>query len=109
MADDQTYIYVLKLTRPDMVSDGPTPEELQAVHAHFHYLKDLTEKGTVLHAGRTHPNGDKTFGIVILKAGSESDARDIMSDDPAVKNEIMTAELSPYRVALVSADWTKTE
>ena len=108
VADDQTYIYVLNLTRPAMVSEGPTPEELKTTHAHFNYLRDLANKGTVLHAGRTQPMGAKTFGIVILEAESEAEARQIMTEDPAVKNGIMTAELFPYRIALVGDGWKET-
>ena len=109
MADDRTYIYVLRLTRPEMVSEGPTPEELKTVHEHFFYLKTLRDEGTVLHAGRTTPQGDKTFGVVILKASSEAGAREIMSADPAVKGSVMTAELSRYNVALVGSGWTEAE
>jgi uncharacterized protein YciI len=109
LANDRTFIYVTKLTRPGMVSEGPTPEELKTVHEHFFYLKGLRDQGTVLHAGRTGPQGEKTFGIVIFKAGSEGGAREIMSEDPAVKNKVMTAELSPYSVALVGSDWTEAK
>ena len=109
MAENQTYIYVLKLTRPAMVSEGPTPEELQTTHAHFNYLRDLADQGTVLHAGRTQPMGERTFGIVILEAGSETAALQIVADDPAVKNQVMTAELFPYQPALVGKRWREVE
>ncbi len=107
MADDQTYIYVLRLIRPKIVSEeGPTPEELKTLQEHFNHLRGLTKKGTVLHAGRTDPAvGDRGFGIVILKAESEDAARRLMESDPAVKDKVMTAELFPYRIALVGTAW----
>jgi len=36
-----------------------------------------------------------------LEAESETEARYLMENDPAVKNGIMTAELHPYRIALM--------
>ena len=105
VAEIQTFIYVLRLTRTEMITEGPTPEELKTTHDHFNYLRDLRNQGTVLHAGRTTPVGDRTFGIVILKAESEAEANQIANEDPAVKNKVMTAELYPYRVALVGEGW----
>jgi uncharacterized protein YciI len=57
-----------------MLTDSPSEEESQAVEKHYLYLKNLTEKGIVLMAGRTTNNDESTFGIVILKAETESDA-----------------------------------
>lgn len=44
---------------------------------------------------------EKTFGIVIFEADSEEEAQLIMKNDPAVAEGIMTADLFPYRVALI--------
>jgi uncharacterized protein YciI len=44
---------------------------------------------------------EKTFGIVIIDVSSEEEAKNIMENDPAVKEGVMTAELFPYRVALI--------
>jgi uncharacterized protein YciI len=85
-----------------MLTDSPTEDESQAVEKHFLYLKELTEKGVVLMAGRTTNNDASTFGIVILETETESDARSIMENDPSVRQNIMTAKLFPYQVALMS-------
>jgi uncharacterized protein YciI len=69
---------------------------------HFRYLKDLTDRDVVILAGRTLNTDVSSFGIVILKAGSEEEARERMNDDPAVKQGVMRAELYPYRVALMA-------
>jgi uncharacterized protein YciI len=62
------------------------------------------EQGIMLLAGRTENNDNTTFGLVIFKAESEKEAREIMHNDPAVKNRVMRAELYPYSIALLRAE-----
>jgi len=83
-----------------MLTDGPTPEEAATTKAHFDYLHDLVQRGVVHLAARTLTTDEATFGIVILSAASEDEARRIVADDPAVRNGVMRAELFPCRVAL---------
>jgi len=96
------YLYRIQPTRPEMLDDGPTEREATIVREHFEYLQALTAAGTVLMAGRTLTTGERAFGIVILVAESEARAATIMRDDPAVREDVMRAELSPFRVALWS-------
>lgn len=98
--DPTHYLYRLRPARPAMLSGGPTPEEAATVARHFAYLKDLTERGVVVLAGRTLTADEGTFGIVILAAESEAAARDLMEADPAVQGGVMRAELYPFRIAL---------
>ena len=101
MPDSTLFLYKIQPVRPDMLSVGPTPEEGETISQHFDYLQGLTEAGVVLLAGRTLNTDHSSFGIVILRAGSEEEARRIMVDDPAVKRRVMRAELYPYRIALL--------
>jgi uncharacterized protein YciI len=94
------YLYKLEPARLEMVTQGPTPREAEIVSQHFSYLQDLTQKGIVFLAGRTLNNDEKTFGICILRASSAEAARELMQNDPAVKQGVMRAELFPYRIAL---------
>ncbi len=57
----------------------------------------------VILAGRTQNTDYSSFGIVIINAGSEEEARKIMHDDPAVKNKVVRGELFPYKIALLRA------
>ena len=84
-----------------MLSQGSTAEEETILAQHFAYLKDLTEKGVLILAGRTLNTDESSFGIVIFTAASEEAARQIMENDPAVKKGVMRARLFPYRVALI--------
>ena len=83
-----------------MLTEGPTPEEEAVVGRHFSYLKQLYGSGVVLLAGRTQDADATSFGIVILSADSEAEARKVMSEDPAVKEGVMRAEFHPYRIAI---------
>ncbi len=53
---------------------------------------------------RVSPSGQKSesFGIVIFQAESGEAAQALMCSDPAVKSDVMHAELFPYRIALMS-------
>ena len=44
----EQFLYVLRATRPGMIIDGPTDEELRSTGEHFEYLEGLCEEGKVL-------------------------------------------------------------
>ena len=67
--------------------------------AHFNYLKDAADSGTVILAG---PCLDETFGLVILQAENFEKAQKFMFDDPSVMNNVMMAEIHPFRISLLS-------
>jgi uncharacterized protein YciI len=88
-----------------MLKKGPTEEEVDILTRHFSYLKDLTDRGTVLLAGRTQNQDEWTFGIVILQIESEESAMQLMKNDPAVRHKVMRAELFPFKTALHGKVW----
>jgi uncharacterized protein YciI len=100
----QEFLYRIQPTRLRMLTEGPTEHESKSVGEHFKYLQRLTEDGTVLMAGRTLNNDERTFGIVVFLAESEEKAQELVRNDPAVKEGVMRAELYPYSVAL----WSRT-
>ena len=100
----EQFLYRLHPVRVAMLADGPTEQEAQVIAAHFAYLQNLVEEGKVLMAGRTLTQDEESCGIVVLEVDSESSAREVSDNDPAVKNHVMRADLFPYRVAL----WSKT-
>lgn len=95
------FLYRIHPARPGFLA-GPTPAEEVSVGAHFDYLVRLARDGIVLLAGRTLNSDATTFGIVIFEASDADAARGIMRADPAVRDGVFTAELFPYRVAIVS-------
>jgi uncharacterized protein YciI len=82
--------------------DDPTAEEEAPVGQHFAYLERLTRRRVVLLAGRTLNEDPTGFGIVVFEASSDTEARSLVSGDPAVQAGVFVAELFPYRVALAS-------
>jgi len=94
------YLYVLRPARADMLSGGPTPEEVRIIEAHWNYLVDLHEKGIVLHVGRTTIPDQHAFGLVVFKAESWDKAVAIMQGDPAIGLGVMSGEVFPFQVFL---------
>jgi len=97
------FLYRTTATRTGMVTEGPNDAETQIIEEHFNYVKSLTDRGIVLVFGRTQNREAGAFGIVIFRADSNEEAQLIMSNDPAVKQGIMHAELYPYKVAGLNA------
>lgn len=91
------FMYVNRPVRKEMFEEL-NKKEREVIPRHFNYLKMLREKGILILAG---PNLDNTFGVVIFFASSEEEAKDIMNNDPAIREEIMEAELHPFRVSLM--------
>ncbi len=94
------FLYRIQPSRAEMLTTGPTLEELAATQAHFAFLEAARDAGVVFAAGRTLTTDERTFGIVILRAPDEQAAREFMEADPAVAAGVMRAELFPFRVAL---------
>lgn len=95
------FIYKLKLIPSLLDENNWTERENNIVKIHFERLKELTEKGTVIMAGRTINSDESQFGIVIFEAADINEAEIFMNEDPAVKEKIMSAELFPFRVAVM--------
>lgn len=102
MSEITHYLYKVQPARLEMLTQGPTPQEAELISQHFDYLKNLTEQDVTVLVGRTLTTDEHTFGIVIFKAASEEAARDVMNNDPAVKNGVMRATLYPFRIVLMT-------
>jgi len=100
---ESEFLYRLQPTRPAMLTDGLTAEEREAVAEHLAYLQRLAAAGVVLLFGRTQTTDASTFGIVIYRAASLDEARQVMAHDPAVRAGVMRADVFPFRVAGVGA------
>jgi len=90
-----------------MLTKGANASESRIISDHFNYLKRLAEDGVVILAGRTQNTDYSSFGIVLLKAESIEAAREVMLDDPAVRNNVFRAELYPYKTSIFNADNAK--
>jgi len=95
------FIYVIKLTEKYWQESSWDQEASNTIQVHFKHLQDMLAEGKLILAGRTEVEPDKTFGICIFEADSFEEAKEIAENDPAVKAGIMTAEIFPYKVALM--------
>jgi uncharacterized protein YciI len=91
--------HYLIMYRPPRVgfSENATPEETAVIERHFEYLKNMLADGSLLFAGRTEGG---VFGIALIAANSGEKAKEMMNNDPAVKEGVFTGELWPFRLAL---------
>jgi uncharacterized protein YciI len=101
MSEMHEWLYILKVTRLEMLTEGSTEEEDRIVGEHFQHLKRLLDEGITILMGRTANNDEDTMGLVVFRAENEAEARRIMERDPAISNGVMSATLYPYRVALM--------
>ncbi len=69
-------------------------EELEVFAEHGAWLERLYDEGRLLFAGRCW---DGPFGLVVLEATDEADARRLMESDPSVRAGVQSAELYPFR------------
>ena len=96
----EQYVYVLQVAPQYQEEVSWTDTENAVVAQHFERLSNAARSGQVILAGRTVEPLDKTFGLVIFEADSETAAMEFMHSDPAVKAGLMVATLHPYAVAL---------
>ncbi len=97
------FLYLLRLNPALHDEANWTDDHRATIERHFAYLQDKLKTGELILAGRTTTDNPTTFGIVIFEADDEAAARRFMEADPAVIAGVMTAELFPYRVALLRA------
>jgi uncharacterized protein len=96
------FLYVLQVTRPAMLIEGPTADERAALLEHFAHLDKLSEEGTLILAGRTQTTHPETMGLAIFNAESIEEAIKIKDSDPVIVKGVMTAEVYPYQIALIN-------
>ncbi|MEI5906358.1 YciI family protein [Bacillus spongiae] len=101
MQESAQFIYVLKLIPRLLKEENWKQEEHEIIKEHFLALQKMKEKGRLILAGRTLQMDETTFGIVIFEAMNMEEAVDVMEEDPAVHKGMMTAEVYPYKVALM--------
>ena len=101
-AERKQFVYVLKLIPRLLEEKNWTERDGQIVGRHFRRLQRLHREGRVVLAGRTLNESEPSqFGVVVFEAETEAEARAFMEEDDAVREKIMTAELFPFRVALI--------
>jgi uncharacterized protein YciI len=85
--------------RPHFDQDA-TPAEQALMERHFAYWKDLNAQGVCLFGGPVlDPKG--VYGILVVRAATEDEARALGNGDPAVKTGVIEIDVAEMRVAFV--------
>ena len=85
----------LVIYRPSSAWIPGKPVSEQGLADHFQYMLDLYEQGALKQAG---PFTDDSGGAVILEVADAAAAQAVVARDPAVKQNVMTPEIRPWRL-----------
>ncbi len=72
-------------------------EQRAVLEQHGAWLEERYAEGRVRFAGRCY---DGPFGVVVIVAENEQDARALMEADPSISTGLQTAELHPFKTFL---------
>jgi len=96
-AQMQTKYYVfLHVPGPNWLAGKPVTE--QPLAGHFQYMSRLESEGKLV-LGGGFLDGSGAMGV--LTANSQSEADQIVANDPAVKEQIVKATVHPWYVTVV--------
>ncbi len=99
MSEIKHYYAIIKPYRQDFITN-PKESEDKIMEEHFYYLKSLLEQNKLFLAGPTLIPEDP-FGLIILEANSEEEAKNLLENDPSVKTEIQKViDFRPIRLSL---------
>src|SRR5690606_4335036 len=65
------WLYVARLTRPDMLTTGPTAAEQATVSRHAAHCDAMGKAGVMLMVGRTQIASPETMGLCVFLAKDE--------------------------------------
>ena len=93
------YYVIIKPYRQDFITN-PKENEDKIMEDHFHYLESLLKQKKLFLAGPTLIPEDP-FGLIILEAKTEEEAKELIENDPSIKAEIQKiADFRPIRLSL---------
>jgi uncharacterized protein len=95
----KTWLIRIIPPRPHFDQDA-TPAEDALMEQHFVYWKDLNDKGVCLFGGPVL-DPKAVYGILVVKATSEDEARALGEADPSVKAGVNKIEVAEIKVAFV--------
>ncbi len=90
--EKETYLVIYR-PGPKWLDGKPLGE--QPLMEHGKYMLSLYIKGSMMHAG---PFLDDAGGAVILVVADESEAKHLVTEDPAVKTGLFKYEMHPWKL-----------
>jgi len=101
-AQTATRSWLIRLVPPRATfAEDATPAEQAVMQQHVAYWKDLNDKGVCTFGGPVlDPNG--AYGILVVHAATEDEARALAEGDPSVKAGVSRMEIAEMRVTFTS-------
>ena len=90
------FVYEIKLFEQFQHKSRWTDKEQQIQKEHLAYLDSLTKAGTIEMAGIQSQGLAEHKGIVLLNVKDYEDARNIATNDPSVKEGMMTVSIYSF-------------
>ncbi len=98
MPEEKLQFLCIKKPYKENFAATMTEEDARIMSIHFEYMRGLLKQGKLILAG---PVTTGAFGVSIFEAESEEEAWELVNNDPAVINGVVTPALYPYRVSLL--------
>ncbi len=100
--NENLFIGYIKLKPKYVNLKAWSKETYKLIKEHSAYLNKLGEDGILLFAGRTKldPEDENLFGIMVFKAPSSEKAKELVSKDPAVSNQIQKIDVFPFSLGI---------
>jgi len=91
------YVYEISLLKPFQQKSSWTDKEHRIQKGHLAYLENLTQSGVLEIAGIKNLGLAEQQGIILLNVENHEKAKEISSNDPSVKEGMMTANIYPFQ------------
>jgi uncharacterized protein len=95
------FVYILRYSDEFKKQIKLGEKEQSVFREHVDYWRELMNDGKCYMAGRTSNLFDSSlFGVIVFDAANLDAAKEVMNNDPVIKNEIMIGELHPFSLVL---------
>lgn len=101
MSERQLFLYRIEPTRPEMLTEGPTPEETATMETHYAHLRAHVESGRIFLAGPAVRRDGSGYGLTMFEADDFADAEAFAESDPAVVAGVVRPEVLQLRLSLL--------
>jgi len=107
-ADDygmKKYVFVILKTGPNTQASKALSDSLFA--GHMQNINRLADAGKLVVAGPFMKNDRQYRGIFILNVTTIEEAKDLLQTDPAIKGDLLSAELIPWYGSAALSEYLK--
>lgn len=103
-SQEKRFALLMKATSPEFFKKVAEPQGQRLVGEHFKRLQTLTKEGVIIFSGHSLNKDDTGFGIIVVRAESETAARKVMDEDQLVKAGLVRGTVLPFQVITSERD-----